>query len=430
MTAVSPRLELTPKPLPAHSDLSETPFAVLLGSARALGASGVMSLHEQKRVFFWRGDPVGVRTNFPEEISEVYMLRHGIVAEADLARVRRLASTRKSRFGEALLGLGILEEEELREHTRRQALQNLTTCFRWERGSVDWTPLEDLGGEIVPVPIDLVDVFVTGVSRFYDRHRLDRELPVSDSARVYAKPLPPLATAGAALGTLDARLFQLAAGRPTVQSIALAVGLPDKTIRQRLYVLYCLGYVGFEQGAPIVAKPLSRIATIPAFGAPPALSRRVTTPMPRMPAVAIPERRPTLTMVSAPTRPRHEPTSSTADQLVAEARTARHAGQHHVAITTLRSALTLAPDRPVVLAELALTLMRCEPQLHAREANRLAREARRLDPQLATSYVVMGMLMEQVGEKDRARELYRYALERDPANTDALACLSNLRKKS
>ena len=33
---------------------------------------------------------------------------------------------------------------------------------------------------------------------------LDRELPVDDGARVYAKALPTTPTAGAALGTLDA----------------------------------------------------------------------------------------------------------------------------------------------------------------------------------------------------------------------------------
>jgi tetratricopeptide (TPR) repeat protein len=433
----APRLELTPRALPVHGDLSETPFAVLLGSARALGASGVLSLHEQKRVFFLRGQPVGVRTNFPEEISEVYMLRHGIVAESDLVRVRREAAAHRLRFGDALLGLGYLEADELHEHRRRHAMQNLTTCFRWEQGPIEWTERVDLPSEVVPVPLDLVDVFVTGVSRFYDRHRLDRELPVDGDARVYAKPLPATPTARAALGTLDARIFQLAAGRPTVQSLAAAVGLPDKTVRQRLYVLYCLGHIGFERTmVSSSAKPLSRIATIPAFGAASARPtgpyatpepQRFATPAAPMPAAAVPVRRPTLPLASATPRPiilREEPTG--VQELVEEASRARVAGNHHVAIATLRTALTKDPQNPVVLAELALTLMRCAPRLHAREANRLAREARRLDPRLSTSYVVMGLLMEQAGERDHARSFYRLALERDPSCGAALDRLGRL----
>lgn len=423
-----PRLELLPQPLPAHGDLSTTPFAVLLGNARALGASGILEIHEQKRVFFWQGEPVGVRTNFPDEISEVYMLRHGIVAEGDLDRVRRLATTRHSRFGEALLNLGYLEANELFEHTRRHALQNLTTCFRWEQGPFEWTPCQDLGTEIVPVALDLIDVFVTGVSRFYDRHRLDRELPVDEASRVYAKPPPPVPTGGAALGTVDARIFQLAAARPTILSLAHAVGLPDKTVRQRLYVLYCLGYIGFEQEPPkAVTRPISRIATIPAFGSPLPKARRITTPAPIMPPTAIPGRVPTRTMVSAPPRaPIARKPSESVEELLGDAEISRASGQFHVAIATLRSALTLQPDNPAVLGDLALTLMLCEPKLHAREANRLAREARRLDPNLASPYVVMGMLMEQIGEKGRARQLYQYALERDPMCGDAMTCIEKL----
>jgi hypothetical protein len=409
------------------SDLADTPFAVLLGTVRALGASGVLSLHEQKNIYFLQGKPVGVRTNFPEEISEVYMLRHGIVAESDLARVRREATAFKLRFGEALLGLGYLERHELYEHTRRHAIQNLTTCFRWEQGPVEWTGREDFAREIVPVPLDLIDVFVTGVSRFYDRNRLDRELPLDDGAKVYAKPPPGTPTDRALLGTLDSRIVQLAAGRPSVASLAMLMGIADKIVRQRLYVLYCLGHIGFEQGAPkAFTRPQSKIPTVPAFRAAPTPRTRIATPSPAMPPEATPKRRPTLPLVPdlplpRPLIPREDP--SGVDQLLDEARRARAANQHHVAIATLRTALTRAPQNAVVLAELALSLVTCAPRLHAREANRLAREARRLDPKVATSYVVLGMLLQHVGEFDRAREMYQFALDRDPKCAEALALL-------
>jgi len=393
-------------------------------------------LLEHKRVFFRNGEPVGVRTEFPEEISEVYMLRHGIVAESDLARVRREAASHELRFGEALLGLGYLDAKALYEHTRRLALQNLTSCFRWEQGSIEWTPRQDLEGEIVPVPLDLVDVFVTGVSRFYDRHRLDRELPVDAGARVYAKPVAQTPTSGAALGTLDARIVQLAAGRPTVHAVAEAVGLADKTVRQRLYVLYCLGHVGFEQeGRPVAAKPLSRIATIPAFGVAPQRPKRISTPAAPMPPSAVPDRRPTLTFVSPVPKPlpREEredaaapPAPTGVALLIEEAARARASGQHHVAISTLRNALSWEPQNPVVLAELALSLTQCAPRLHAREANRLAREARRLDATLPIPYVVLGLLLEEIGQREGACELYRAALEKDPLCSEAL---KRLRKR-
>jgi Flp pilus assembly protein TadD len=69
----------------------------------------------------------------------------------------------------------------------------------------------------------------------------------------------------------------------------------------------------------------------------------------------------------------------------------------------------------------------CDKKVHAREANNLAREARRHDPDLAAPYVVMGMLMELVGEPARAQQLFRHALQRDPQREEARKALAKLR---
>lgn len=421
------RLELAPRPLPARADLSELPFAVALGHARALSATGELRIHEHKSVYLSRGAPVAIRTDFPDEASEVYMLRHGVVSESDLEPMRRLAQRRGQRFSEALLGAGLLEASQLYEHSRLHAQQTLTTCFRFEQGPIEFTPSESLARDVLPLPLDLLEVFVTGVARFYDRRRLERELPLHDHARVFAKAPPELPTTGASLGTVDARLVQLAAGRPTLPSIAIAVGLSEHVVRQRLYVLYCLGHVGFENSAPLAdAKPPSRIATIPAFAAPVVRPPRIPTPVMAMPPVAIPQRRPTKPLVSPPPGKLAPKAESNVHRLLEEAEIARLAGQHHVAIGALRSALTTAPQNPRVLGELALTLMVCDGRLHAREANRLAREARRIDPQLAVPYVVMGLLMQQIGELGHARRLYRYAIDRDPECGEAMRYLDKL----
>ena len=426
MTALS-RLELTARPLPAHADLSDLPFAVALGHARALSATGELRLQERKSVYLSRGAPVAIRTDFPDEISEVYMLRHGVVAEADLEPLRRLAAARHQRFSEALLGAGMLEASQLYEHSRLHAQQTLTTCFRWEQGPIEFTPLETLGRDVLPLPLDLLEVFVTGVARFYDRNRLERELPLGDFARIYAKPVPELPTGGGSLGTIDARLVQLAAGRPTIPALASAVGLSEHVVRQRLYVLYCLGVVGFEDGPPPIAtKPISRIATIPAFAAPSPRPARVPTPAVSMPPAAVPKRRPTRPLTSPAPVAVERKQAAGVHKLLEDAEIARLAGQHHVAIGALRSALTMSPQNPRVLAQLALTLMVCDERLHAREANRLAREARRIDPELAVPYVVIGLLMQQIGEEQGARAMYQTALKHDPECAEAMRFLDKL----
>lgn len=429
-------IELTPQPLPAKGDLSETPFALLLGTARALGSTGVLRVREEKEVFLARGVPVAVRSELADETSEIYMIREGVIGPADLDVVRGLATKKHTRFSEALLALGHLEPSQVFEHTKRRAVQNLTSCFGWVHGPVEFTELERLGGDVVPLSLDLVEVLVTGVGRFYDMRRLDRELPIEDGHRVYLKPLPSTPTAGAALGTIDARICQLAAGRPTVQSLATAVRLPERTVRQRLFVLYCLGRIGFlPPGAPVPGtRPPSRVETLRSFAPPSAqvVAERIASAGAVAERIASATGNPVRRIATRPQfsmpRPEDAPTITVHD-LVEDAEAARRAGQHHVAIRTLRYALTKAPEDPLVLGELALSLLVSDKKLHAREANNLAREARRHNPDLAAPYVVMGMLMELVGEPARAQQLFRHALQRDPQCEEARKALAKLRGK-
>ena len=107
------------------------------------------------------------------------------------------------------------------------------------------------------------------------------------------------------------------------------------------------------------------------------------------------------------------------DRLIEEAMVARTAGKATTAVGLLRRARAAQPGHPVVAAELALALLVQDAKAHSREANALAREARRADPSLPLPYVVLGRLLETVGERDRARQLYVHALTLDPECVEA-----------
>ena len=111
-----------------------------------------------------------------------------------------------------------------------------------------------------------------------------------------------------------------------------------------------------------------------------------------------------------------------------EAELARGSRQWDEALLALHHAGELEPDNPAVWAQKALTLLLKDPRLNAKEANQLARDSRKADPGLALPYVAMGMLMEHVGETERAGHLYRMALSRDPSCEDALERLDELER--
>lgn len=97
----------------------------------------------------------------------------------------------------------------------------------------------------------------------------------------------------------------------------------------------------------------------------------------------------------------------------------RATGEHEASLRLLREALRGAPADASLKAETALSLMLANPRANAREAQRLAREARDADPALPIPYVVLGMLLEQVGDAERAKKMFRAALVRDPDCTEA-----------
>jgi hypothetical protein len=242
------QMELSPTPLPARTDLAVLPFAVVLANARMQALTGMLDLRGEKRIYFSRGEPVSVESDLVDESTEAYVVRVGAVDASDVPPARDLAHSKGGKLSDALLGLGLLEPNEVFEHAKNRARDTLITCFQGERGSVMWEALPRLGPSILQVPVDVVRVFFDGISRFYDRRRLDRELPVEDSSRLFV--VKSRSIDAASIGTVEARLMNLAAGHPSVASAAFVAGLSGDDLRRRLYALYCLGVIGFEMDAP------------------------------------------------------------------------------------------------------------------------------------------------------------------------------------
>lgn len=140
------------------------------------------------------------------------------------------------------------------------------------------------------------------------------------------------------------------------------------------------------------------------------------TPAPprRDPTGSIPRKAPT---DRPPTRTSGE--SRGVEEVVEAAELARAGDDLLEALDILKAADQELPNEPKVQAQLALTLVLVDPRKNAKEANRLAHEVRKASPSLPLPYVVMGILLEQIGQKEQAAQMYRHALARDPHCGDA-----------
>ena len=459
---VRTHLELWPEQLPESGSLAETSVALLLARARMLRATGVLGLRGERFVYLLRGQPVFVDSVLQVDGSDVYLVNAGLLRERALAETRERATQQGSGVGEAMLQMGVISATELFEHKREHTRQRLVDSLGWREGTARFEERELFGSEIVPIPVDLAQVLSEGVVLHYDDFRLARELPVGEAHRVYLTG-PSDDARGLALGSLEAQALSRAAARPSLATLAMDLRVEPSPLHRALFVLYHLGLVGFDlssEDAP--PRPPARAApppaevirpgrmTAPRPGGPP---RRIASPAPMpaarpprptpaAPAVGTPRRvpspaapmpaarppRPTpgpvLGASDGPASPRRQlaplgqPTRSAAGYLE-DAELARDAGNIEDALLALRYAHVVEPKNPSIKAELALMFLQVDEKAFAREAGRLARDARRDNPSLPLPYVVLGMLMEQLRDYSRAAQLYKYALSHDPGCEEA-----------
>jgi hypothetical protein len=178
---------------------------------------------------------------------------------------------------------------------------------------------------------------------------------------------------------------------------------------------------------PPIARP-ARLTPGPELpSAPPAPAARPARPTPGPEVPDLPPARPG-TSARRTLEPLGKPTRSAAGYLE-EAELARDADDVERCLVAMRYANLVEPHNPIIAADLAFTLLEVDARAFARDAGRLARDARRGNPSLPMPYVVLGMLMEQLRDASRAAQLYRYALARDPECREALARLERLEER-
>lgn len=434
LQGVRTHLELWPEALPEDGSLLETPVALLLGRARMLRATGILALREERFVYVSRGSPVHVDSLLQDDASEIQLVSSGVLSAQALDQTRAVAAEQGRGVGEALLSMGKISPNELYELKQRQSRQRLVNCFAWRDGAARFEE-RPIGGEIVPIAIDLAQVLTEGVAAHYDRRRLARELAVGESHRVYLTG-PPEAGRSLALGALEVRILSRASARPSVASLAMDLRAEDTALHRALFILFHLGLVGFDLAADEVAKPPPPVPEViqprmpqrsPGPGATPAPPRPATPKppsrpvMPSAPPTADPEGAGATSMLP----PLGSPKKSAASYLE-ESEMARDAGDLAAALLAMRYAHLLEPNNVVIAAELALLFVLVDERAYGREAGRLAKETRRANPALPIPYVVLGILLEQIRDSARAEQMYRQALSRDPECDEAKARLERL----
>lgn len=107
------------------------------------------------------GDPVHVSSTLREETLGHFLVRTGIIHEAQHQEAVRRAAHSKARLGEALVNMGVLHQEQLIDQLARQNRHKLVAALRWSQGG--WRFDVSSVGAVAAVRLPMVELVLCGL---------------------------------------------------------------------------------------------------------------------------------------------------------------------------------------------------------------------------------------------------------------------------
>lgn len=222
--------------------------------ARALLTEKIRTLNEQRRsgvlvvtngeaskgIFLRSGRIVFASSTVEREKLGENLIRLGRISRQDFVRAYRAAQGPKKRLGQALVGAGLITEEELSRLVAHQVQKIVLSTFTWTAGSTRFHEAAE------PIPADLAlelsthRLLLEGARIYPDVGRLERALgPLDRKLRVSARP--PFDFASLPLSPAEKVVLDGTADGERMAVIVEKASLPRPLVIRALYALQAGG---------------------------------------------------------------------------------------------------------------------------------------------------------------------------------------------
>lgn len=190
-------------------------------SERMTGAVRFRSPRAEVQVSFREGRIVGSVSTEPRHFFARHLLLEGFIDERELLQALQRTRQRGERLGEALLAMGLLSEDDVREQLARHLLETVCSVVLWDQGLFSFSYRAPGEPEALAAEegLDPLAVAVEG-ARWQDEMRLLREVVPQDGALLRHGPGWP---GGPFAPRAKAILKRLGPGQ-TVRALYLEVG--------------------------------------------------------------------------------------------------------------------------------------------------------------------------------------------------------------
>jgi hypothetical protein len=159
--------------------IEKIPLPRLFYFAKNSALDGILSIRfedSKKIISFEGGNPRFVMSNIVSECLGRIFVAKGKISEAQCEESLSIMKKEKRKQGEILVTMGLLEPYQIDEALKEQARERVIELFAWKGGEYRFTPQMKLRTDLIPVDIDVSQIVLRGVRRYYDLDHLRKIL--------------------------------------------------------------------------------------------------------------------------------------------------------------------------------------------------------------------------------------------------------------
>lgn len=193
----------------------------------------------EKKIFFKDGLILSSASNKPEEYLGHFLVSHGLITEAQLAKAVEQQRSARTLLGMLLVQQGAMAEADLSKMLRLKAEESIYDIFSWDQGDFHFLDNALPESAMVPMRLDVTGIVMEGVQRVDEWRRIRKLVP---NEAVVPVALVDLATIEG-LNPGERRILELVDDEHSLEEIRHATHATEFQICKLLFDQYKLGYV-------------------------------------------------------------------------------------------------------------------------------------------------------------------------------------------
>jgi len=130
-----------------------------------------------KSLYFRDGRLISCTSTDPKEFLGHFLVSHGLISEQALAAAVTEQERSRELLGKILVDQGAVVEEELDRMLKLKAEESLYELFRWRQGQFEFIDQELPSYELVPISLDVTGLVLEGTRRVDDWERILEFIP-------------------------------------------------------------------------------------------------------------------------------------------------------------------------------------------------------------------------------------------------------------